>query len=48
MYEVSLYMSLLGFGMGTMFANVHKCGIVFWLRAVLNMRVQECLCVLGA
>ena len=27
MYEVPLSMSLLGFGMGTMSANFHMCGI---------------------
>ena len=40
-------MSLLDFGMGTMLANFHMCGIMFVLRAVFNMlvRVQEGLCV---
>ena len=33
MYEVSLSMSLLGCGMGTMFANLHMCGIMLLLRA---------------
>ena len=28
LYEVPLYMSLLGFGMGTMLANFHMCGIM--------------------
>ena len=28
LYEVPLYMYLLGFGMGTMFANFHMCGII--------------------
>ena len=42
-----LSMSLLGFGMGTMLANFHMCGIMLLLRAVLNMRVQEGLCVLS-
>ena len=37
LYEVSLYMSLLGFGMWTMLANCHMCGIMMLLRAVLNM-----------
>ena len=27
MYEVPLFMSLLGFGMGTMLASFHMCGI---------------------
>ena len=35
-----LYMSLLGFGMGTMLANFHMCGIMLVLRAVFNMRVR--------
>ena len=48
LYEVPLSMSLLGFGMGTMLANFHMCGIMLVLRAVFNMRVQEGLCVLGA
>ena len=28
LYEVSLSMSLLGFGIWTMFANFHMCGIM--------------------
>ena len=28
LYEVPLSMSLLGFGMGTMLANFHMCGII--------------------
>ena len=48
LYEVPLSMSLLGFGMGTMLANFHMCGIMLVLRAVFNMRVEEGLCVLGA
>ena len=48
LYEMSLSMSLLGFGMGTMLANLHMFGIMLVLRAVFNMRVQEGLCVLGA
>ena len=34
LYEVPLSMSLLGFGMGTMSANFHMCGIMLLLRAV--------------
>ena len=34
LYEVSLSMSLLGFGMGTMLANLHMCGIIMLLRNV--------------
>ena len=40
-YEVSLSMSLLGFGMGTMLANFHMCGIMLVLRAVFNMLVRN-------
>ena len=41
LYEVPLYMSLLGFGMGTMFANFHMYGSRFLLRAVFNMLVRN-------
>ena len=41
LYEMPLPVSLLGFGMGTMFANFHMCGIVFFLRAVLNIPVRN-------
>ena len=33
-YDVPLSRSLLGFGMGTMLANFHICGIILLLRAV--------------
>ena len=46
MYEMPLSISLLGFGMGTMLANFHMCGIMLVLRAVFNMRVQEGICVI--
>ena len=36
LYEVPLFMSLLGFGMGTMLANFHMCILMFLLRAVLD------------
>ena len=36
-----LSVSLLGFGMGTMLANFHMCGIMFLLRAVLNILVRN-------
>ena len=39
LYEVPL--SLLGFGMGTMLANFHMCGIILVLRAVFNMLVRN-------
>ena len=41
LYEVPLSMSLLGFGMGTMLANFHMCGIVLVLRAFFNMLVSN-------
>ena len=34
-------MSLLGFGMGTILANIHMCGVMFLLREVLNMLVRN-------
>ena len=34
-------MSLLGFGMGTMLANFHICGILLVLRAVFNMLARN-------
>ena len=37
LYEVPS--SMLGFGMGTMFANFHMCGIMLVLRAIFNMLV---------
>ena len=41
LYEVPLSVSLLGFGIGTMLANFHVCGIMFLLRAVLNILVRN-------
>ena len=43
LYEVPLSMSLLGFGMGTMLANFHMCGIILVLRAVFNMLVKNAI-----
>ena len=40
LYEVPLSMSLWCFGMGTMLANFHMCGIMLVLRAVFNMPVR--------
>ena len=40
LYAVPLSTSLLGFGIGTMLANFHMCGIIL-LRAVLNMLVRN-------
>ena len=47
LYEVPLSVFLFGFGIGTMLANFHVRGIMFLLREVLNILVQEGLCVLG-
>ena len=41
LHEVPLSMSLLGFGMETMLANFHMCGIMLVLRAVFNMLVRN-------
>ena len=41
LYEMTFSMSLLGFGMGTVIANFHMCGIMFLLRAVLNILVRN-------
>ena len=41
LYEVSLSMYLLDFGMGTMIANFHMYGIMLVLRAVFNMLVMN-------
>ena len=52
LYKMPLSMSLLGFGMGTVSANLHMYGIMWVLRAVSTclwgMPVQDGLCVLGA
>ena len=41
LYEVPMSMYLLGFGMGTMLANFHMCGIMLVLRAVYNMLMKN-------
>ena len=41
LYEVPLCISWLGFGMWTMLANFHMCGIMFLLRAVFNMLARN-------
>ena len=41
LYEVPLFVSLLGFGIGTMLAKFHMCGIMLVLRAVFNMLVRN-------
>ena len=40
LYEVPLSISLLGFGMGTMLANFHMCGIMLVLGAVFTSPVR--------
>ena len=40
-YEVPLTMSLLGFGMGTMLANINMCGLILVLKSVFNMFVRN-------
>ena len=39
-YKVPLSMSLLGLGKRTMLANLHMCGTLLLLRAVLTMLVR--------
>ena len=41
LYDMSLSMALLGFGMETMLANFHMCGIKLVLRAVFKMLVRN-------
>ena len=41
LYDVPLSISLLGFGMGTILANFHMCGIMLVLRGVFNMLVRN-------
>ena len=38
MYEVPLYMSLLGFGRGTILVNFHMCGI----KSSFQYALEEC------
>ena len=42
MYEVPLSMSLLGFGMGTVLANVHMCGIMVDVKSSFQHAREEC------
>ena len=52
LYEVSLFMSLLGFGMGTILDNFHMCGIMLVLgkfsTCSYGMILQKGLFILGA
>ena len=41
LYDMPLSMSLLGFGMRTVLANFHTCGIILLLRAVFNLIVRN-------
>ena len=41
LYEVPLSMSLLGFGMGTMLANFHMCGMMLLFRTIFNMLMRN-------
>ena len=41
LYEALLSMSLLRFGMGTILAKFHMCGIMLVLIAVFNMLVRN-------
>ena len=41
LYEVPLFVYLLGFGIGTMLTNFRVSGIMFLLRAVLNILVRN-------
>ena len=41
LYEMPLSLSLLGFVIETRLANIHMCGIMLLLRAVLNMHVRN-------
>ena len=41
LYEVPFSMSLLGFRIGTMLANVHMCGIMLVLGSVSNMLLRN-------
>ena len=41
LYKLRLSMYLLGFGLDTMLADFHMCGIMLLLRAVLNMLVRN-------
>ena len=41
LYEIPLFVSMLGFGIWTMLTNFHVWGIMFLLRAVLNILVRN-------
>ena len=41
LYDMPLYMHLLGFEMGTMLVNFHMCGSMLVLSAVFNILVRN-------
>ena len=43
LYEVPIFVSLLGLGIGIMFANFHRWGIMLVLRAVVNILVRNAM-----
>ena len=42
LYEVPLSVSLLGFGIGTMLANFHVWGIMFFVKSSFKYTREEC------
>ena len=42
LYDMSLSMSLLGFGLVTMLANFHMCGIMMVLKSRFQHACEEC------
>ena len=42
LYEVPLSISLLCFGMGTMLANFHMCGIIVVVKSSFKHAREEC------
>ena len=43
LYEVLLCMCLFGFGMGTMLAKFHMCGIMLLLKSSLKHASEKCV-----
>ena len=47
LYEVPIFVSLVGLGMGIMFASFYMCGIfMFLLRDMLNMLVRKVITIM--
>ena len=44
LYDVPLFVSLMGYGIGTMLVNFHMCGIILVLRAVFKICVSGASC----